>query len=101
VLERFRAGAVIGIGGPPAWKTRFVALGSAGVGDGIRLRSAQSASPELQKCRPSVFLEQIDASDMARSVSRLLCRLTSDSFQIEAPLSAADVRKPLRRLWPL
>ena len=29
-----------------------------------------------------------------------MCRDRADSFQIEAPLSAADVRNPLRRLWP-
>jgi hypothetical protein len=39
-----------------------------------------------------MFLEQIDPPHVAA--------LTSDSFQIEAPLSAALVRNPLRRLCP-
>jgi hypothetical protein len=48
-----------------------------------------------------VLLEQVNPPNIAaQRVEALVAAETSDSFQIEAPLSAALVRNPLRRLWP-
>jgi hypothetical protein len=46
-----------------------------------------------------VFLEQVNPADIATQRVERLVR-TSDSFQMLAPLSAAEVRKPERRLRP-
>ena len=35
-----------------------------------------------------------------RSVSTLLCLLTSMSLNTEAPLATAEIKNPDRRLWP-
>jgi hypothetical protein len=48
-----------------------------------------------------VLLEQIDAAHVAAQTSSERCRLTSVILNTDVPLSAALVRKPLRRLWPL
>jgi hypothetical protein len=48
-----------------------------------------------------VVLEQIDPPHIATERVERLVRLTSESFQIEAPVSAAEVRSPERSEWPL
>ena len=48
-----------------------------------------------------MFLEQIDPPHVAaQCVEDSYGGLTSLASRSEAPLSAADVRNPLRRLWP-
>ena len=55
----------------------------------------------LQKRRPGVLLEQIDAAHIAaQRIERLVSRLSA-SFHTDAPVSAAEVRKPEHSEWPL
>jgi hypothetical protein len=54
------------------------------------------SSRASQERSTGVLLEQVNTPHIA---AQLVERLVPGD-QIEAPLSAADVRKPLRRLWP-
>jgi hypothetical protein len=64
-----------------------------------QLTMARAPTP-LEQSRPRMILEQLSVADVTRRVSTDLCRLTSIILKIDAPLPAADVRKPARKEWP-